>query len=105
MSLVAANRDGHCVGTGANPDVYAPAREVPTSHLAFGHGIHRCIGAELAKLELRVTLPALARRFPQMRVATGSDGPVFRTMSLVHGLETLPVRLMQEGTVKVSVDG
>lgn len=98
VSLVAANRDQRCVGTGGDPDVYAPAREVPTSHLAFGHGIHRCIGAELAKLELRVTLPALARRFPHMEVATGSAAPVFRSMSLVHGLETLPVRLRpQEG--------
>ena len=96
VSLVAANRDQWCVGTGADPDVYVPAREVPTSHLAFGHGIHRCIGAELAKLELRVTLPALAQRFPQMCLATGSSAPLFRSMSLVHGLETLPVRLRCE---------
>ena len=105
VSLVAANRDQRWAGAGADPNDYAPARETPSSHLAFGHGIHRCIGAELAKLELRITLPALARRFPQMRVATGSDAPMFRSMSLVHGLDTLPVRLSpEEGAVQVSVD-
>jgi cytochrome P450 len=103
VSLAAANRDRRCAGPGADPDTYAPARDVPTSHLAFGHGIHRCIGAELARLELRATLPALARRFPQMQVATGSGAPVFRSMSLVHGLETLPVLVRpEEGSLEAS---
>lgn len=97
VSLAAANRDPRCVGTGADPETFDPERAAPARHLAFGHGIHRCIGAELARLELRLALPALARRFPALRVAAGEEGPAFRSMALVHGLESLPVRLEAPG--------
>ena len=46
----------------------------PTSeHMAFGHGIHHCVGAPLARLQLRVALPALVRRFPSLRLAVPED--------------------------------
>lgn len=93
VSLAAANRDPRHLSAGAGPDTFDPARDPSARHLAFGHGIHRCIGAELARLELRLALPALAQRFPSLRVATGEGGPVFRSLAMVHGLESLPVRL------------
>ncbi|MFI6299907.1 cytochrome P450 [Nonomuraea sp. NPDC050790] len=84
-SLTAANRDP---ALGENMDKAVPARESAGSHLAFGHGIHRCIGAPLAQMEMRIAYPALLRRFPNLRV----DGEVpFRKLAIVYGLEKLPV--------------
>jgi cytochrome P450 len=60
------------------------------SHLAFGHGIHRCVGSELARIELVTALPALARRFPGLRLYAQ---PNWRTASFVFGATTVPVRL------------
>lgn len=67
---------------------FDPARDA-SSHLAFGHGIHRCVGAELARLELQVALPALARRFPLL--ASAGD-PAYRQTSIVFGVDAMPVR-------------
>jgi cytochrome P450 len=91
--LAGANRDGR-VGEGL--DSFDAARPA-TSHLAFGHGFHRCVGAELARMELRIAYPALARRFPDLRLATEDRGELgYRQLSLVYGLDTLPVRLAPE---------
>ena len=62
-------------------------------HLAFGHGIHRCVGAELARMELRTAYPALLRRFPDMRLAVDPDSLSFRELSIVYGMDSLPVTL------------
>ncbi len=86
-SLSGANRDKIL---GAGMDLFDPARP-PTSHLAFGYGIHRCLGAELARIELRAAYPALVRRFPTMRLAGPADGLSLREASIVYGLESLPV--------------
>jgi cytochrome P450 len=67
------------------------AHRAPTSHLAFGYGVHRCIGAELARMELRAAYPALLHRFPNMRLAT--DDLTYRKVSIVYGLDALPVLL------------
>lgn len=61
--------------------------------LAFGYGRHRCLGAELARMELRAAYPALAKRFPRMRLATEQDELEFHAKSIVYGVESLPVRL------------
>ena len=61
------------------------------SHLAFGYGLHRCVGAELARLELRMAYPMLVRRFPDMRLAVPPDQLSYRKLSVVYGLEELPV--------------
>lgn len=82
VSLLGANRD-------LAPD-FAPGREV-TGHLAFGHGMHRCVGAELARMELRTALRGLATRFPRLRPASGRLR--FRKLSAVYGVDRLPVRL------------
>jgi cytochrome P450 len=79
VSIPGANHDG------ANS--FDPAR-APSPHLAFGHGIHRCVGAELARLELGIAYPALARRFPELQL--GGE-PAFRDTSIVFGVESLPV--------------
>jgi cytochrome P450 len=87
--LAGANRDSRL---GEDLDRFQATRR-PTPHLAFGHGFHRCVGAELARMELRAAFPALARRFPDLAVATESLS--YREMSIVFGLESLPVRLRQ----------
>lgn len=84
-SLTAANRDP---ALGAGMDSVLPEREVASSHMAFGHGMHRCIGAPLAQMEMRIAYPALLRRFPGLRV----NGEVpFRKLAIVYGVEALPV--------------
>ena len=69
--------------------MFDPDRPV-RSHLAFGHGIHRCIGAELARMELRAAFTALATRFPDMELVEGDHG--FRAESIVYGVDRVLVR-------------
>ena len=91
ISLAAANRDP---ARYANPHTFDIARP-DTSHLAFGHGIHHCLGARLARLEGQIAFTTLHRRFPTMRLAVPKsalrwghgDGLVLR------GLSELPVIL------------
>ncbi len=90
--LVGANRDG-AHRPAEDLEGFDPMRE-PASHLAFGHGFHRCVGAELARMELRSAFPALARRFPELTLA--ADHLEYRERSIVYGLEALPVRLHRE---------
>ena len=86
-SLSGANRDG---AFGADPDGIDPDRaSVP--HLAFGYGLHRCLGAELGRLELRVALPALLGALPRLRPVAPPAQVAFREYSLVHGIRSLPV--------------
>jgi cytochrome P450 len=87
--LAAANRDGARTDS---PDSY-DANRAPSQHLAFGHGFHRCVGAELARMELRTALPAIARRFPDLQLAQSPADLQFRQLSIVYGLDSLPVRL------------
>jgi len=89
ISLLGANRDD-LLSPGA--DRFDPTRP-PTRHLAFGHGMHRCVGAELARMELVIALRSLAERFPDLEVAAAPDDLDFRKMSAVYGLESLPVHL------------
>jgi cytochrome P450 len=87
VSLPGANRDG---ALGSEMERFDATRD-PTSHLAFSYGIHRCIGAELARMELRAAYPALVRRFPKMRLAVTPEELAFRKVSIVYGLDALPV--------------
>ncbi len=86
--LPAANRDPRSYHAGGFDHTQATP-----SHLAFGHGFHRCIGAELARMELRAAYPALARRFPGLRLAVDPADLVFHDRSLVYGVDSLPVLL------------
>jgi cytochrome P450 len=62
-------------------------------HVAFGHGIHYCLGAPLARLEGEIAFGALLARFPDIALAADPATLRWRESSLIHGLETLPVRL------------
>jgi oxidation protein CepF len=86
-SLPTANRDPALL---AEPDRFDITRE-PAGHVAFGHGIHHCLGAALARMELRIAYPALLRRFPGLRLAVPEDDVPFRVHALAHGVELLPV--------------
>jgi len=60
-------------------------------HLAFGHGIHHCLGAQLARLELQVALVELSRRCPRLRLAIPPEQITWRSGQTVRGVLTLPV--------------
>jgi cytochrome P450 len=87
INLAAANRDP---GRYANPDLLDIDR-AESRHLGFGHGIHHCLGAVLARMEGQLALGSLLRRFPELRLAGDDlhwghgDGLVLR------GLSELPV--------------
>lgn len=86
LLLGAANRDP---ARFADPDRFEPSRD-PNPHVAFGAGIHFCIGAPLARLEMQVALPLLFRRLPKLALA---ETPRYRNAYHFHGLESLRVRL------------
>jgi cytochrome P450 len=60
-------------------------------HLAFGHGIHFCLGAQLARMEAQIALRLLVQRFPNLRAAGSLDDAQWRFSTLIHGLQALPV--------------
>lgn len=88
VSLLAANRDP-ALGEG-DLGTFDPERPA-TRHLAFGWGMHRCVGAELARMELRTALKMLAERFPDLTMAADISELDFRKLSAVYGVEALPV--------------
>lgn len=86
LSINAANRDP---ARFPDPDVLDLGRRA-IGHLAFGHGIHQCLGQQLARIEMRIAYPALAHRFPTLRLAVPPADVPFRD-STVRGVEALPV--------------
>ncbi|MFE5711873.1 cytochrome P450 [Streptomyces sp. NPDC056501] len=87
LSLEAANRDAERF---PDPDVLDLHRKA-TGHLGFGHGIHQCLGQQLARVELTVALPALLRRFPTLRLDMPADEVPLRTDMNIYGVHRLPV--------------
>ncbi|WP_043471601.1 cytochrome P450 [Kitasatospora sp. MBT66] len=85
--LPVANRDPEL---GAGTDRLDIGRK-PLSHLAFGHGPHHCLGAPLARAELRIALPALLRRLPGLALACPAEEVSYRVNNEVYGLHALPV--------------
>lgn len=61
-------------------------------HVTFGYGIHHCLGAQLARVELRVVLETLVTRLPGLRLAVPADQLAWRTERLIRGVAALPVR-------------
>jgi cytochrome P450 len=86
-SLPLANRDGALLDGGDRLDV----TRAPGPHVAFGHGVHHCLGAPLARMEMRIGFPALLRRFPGLRLAVPAEEVEFRPFAPVYGLRSLPV--------------
>ncbi|GAB5445820.1 cytochrome P450 [Gymnodinialimonas sp.] len=89
LLLGAANRDPAAY---LNPDTFDPTRYAPgtktPAQLAFGAGLHFCVGAPLARLELQIALPILFQRCPQLRLTTP---PRYADIYHFHGLDALPV--------------
>jgi cytochrome P450 len=84
--FASANRDA-CVF--AQADAYDPERDDIGAHVAFGKGIHFCIGAPLGRLELRVALPMLLQRLPGLR--PGAEPPQREPVFFARGFTSLPV--------------
>ena len=87
ISVEAANRDPEKF---ADPDTLDLHRKA-TGHLAFGHGIHQCLGQQLARVEMQVALPALFTRFPALRLAVPPEEVPLRTNMNIAGVHRLPV--------------
>ena len=86
LLLAAAQRDPSAFG---QPDTFDPSRD-DLRHLAFGHGVHFCLGAPLARLEARVALTAVTRRFPR---ATLAAEPPYKPNVTLRGMASLPLAL------------
>ncbi|CAM3150475.1 cytochrome P450 [Stackebrandtia soli] len=87
FGLSAANHDPDFID---EPGILRLDRKT-APHVAFGHGAHHCLGAPLARAELRIAFPALLRRFPDLRLADSVDDVRFRPHQVIYGVETLPV--------------
>ena len=77
------------------PAAATPTRStspVPSRHLAFGHGIHHCLGAPLARLEARVALHTLLTRVPHLELAVPAESLDWFPAGMVRGVLSLPVR-------------
>lgn len=93
MSLAAANRDPACFDDPESLDIsrYARAGKRNLGHLAFGHGIHQCLGQQLARAEMRIAYPALLRRLPGLRLAVTPEEVPMRSDMSIYGVHRLPV--------------
>ncbi|RRO16064.1 cytochrome P450 [Saccharopolyspora rhizosphaerae] len=87
--LAAANRDPEKF---PEPEAFDITRD-SHGHLAFGHGVHFCLGAPLARREAQIALRGLLAHFPDLQLATAPENLSRRNSSLIHGLQALPVRL------------
>ncbi|GAA3725426.1 cytochrome P450 [Streptomyces tremellae] len=90
VALGAANRDPERF---AAPHALDLDRQDASAHLAFGHGIHRCVGAQLARTEAGIALRSILARFPGIRLAVPPQELRRRPTRLVRGLVALPVQL------------
>jgi cytochrome P450 len=87
-SMPSGNRDPDFTDA---PDVL-DIRRGASGHLAFGHGVHHCLGAPLARMEMRIAFPALLRRFPGLALAEDFADVQFRTWNFIYGLKSLDVK-------------
>ncbi|MFB7704139.1 cytochrome P450 family protein [Streptomyces niveus] len=90
LAIASANRDPQRFD---DPHALDVRRPTDGGHLAFGHGIHHCLGAPLARVEVRVAFGALLDAFPAMRLAADPEELRWRTSTIIRGLHSLPVRL------------
>lgn len=88
ISLAAANRDPARFTDPDRIDLERPE----SRHIAFGHGIHHCLGAALARLEATTAISRLLARFPEISLDGEFSDLTWRKSLLIHGLTSLPVR-------------
>lgn len=86
-SLLSANRDPAMF---ANPDGLDITRN-PNKHIAFGNGIHYCVGAPLARMEGAIAFNTLLRRLPKLELTADVDALEWNPTILLHGMKTMPV--------------
>jgi cytochrome P450 len=89
ISLGSANRDPARFPGADTLDI----TRAHSSHMAFGHGIHYCVGAPLARMEAETAIGSLLERFPNLRLAVEPGNLRYRHSPLLRGLEELPVSL------------
>jgi cytochrome P450 len=87
FGMLAANHDESAFPGAAELDIHRDARH----HLAFGFGVHQCIGQALARVELEIAITRLLTRFPRLRLAAQPEEIPFRTDMLVYGVYKLPI--------------
>ncbi|MEU5527633.1 cytochrome P450 [Micromonospora chersina] len=87
VNIAAANRDDAVFTDADRLDL---TRQV-NPHLGFGHGVHHCVGAQLARMELRVVLETLLDRAPGLRLAVPVEELTWKSGLLVRGLQAMPV--------------
>jgi cytochrome P450 len=85
--LSTANRDEQLFGAAHDLDLTRDARR----HVAFGYGVHQCLGQTLARVELQIVLTTLLRRLPGLRLAVPADQLTYNRDNIVYGLRELPV--------------
>ncbi|MEU2711373.1 cytochrome P450 [Streptomyces sp. NPDC007205] len=89
LSYNTANRDPERF---AAPHMLDLRRQDGGGHLAFSHGIHQCLGQQLARVEMRVAFPALFHRFPTLRLAVPAEEVALRPETAdIYGVKSLPV--------------
>jgi cytochrome P450 len=87
VSMLAANRDPQRFD---NPDTL-DIRRTARGHLPFGHGVHQCLGQQLARIEMRAGFEGLLRRFPTLKLAIPASEVKLRTNMQIYGVHELPV--------------
>ncbi|MGX9789364.1 cytochrome P450 [Mycobacterium sp. MMS18-G62] len=87
VSLPSGNRDPDFIDSPEVLDI----RRGALGHLAFGHGVHHCLGAPLARMEMRIAFPALLHRFPTLSLAEDFADVQFRSFHFIYGLKSLEV--------------
>jgi cytochrome P450 len=87
VSLPSGNRDPDFIDAPEEFDI----RRGAIGHLGFGHGVHHCLGAPLARMEMRIAFPALLRRFPTLALAENFADVQFRSFHFIYGLKSLEV--------------
>ncbi|HEX6342053.1 cytochrome P450 [Umezawaea sp.] len=87
LSLAAANRDPERFDRPEELDVTRSA----SGHMSFGHGVHQCLGQQLARIEMRIGFATLFREFPNLRLAVPVEEVPLRTDMAIYGVHALPV--------------
>jgi pimeloyl-[acyl-carrier protein] synthase len=89
MIIAAANRDP---AQFKDPEKFDITRD-PNDHVAFGEGIHFCIGAALARMEATIAFEAMLMRFPRLRLKDPAIKPTYKGSYFLRGLESLPLAI------------